>query len=237
VHGLLMMKDMKMSKSRGNVISPLPLIEQYGVDALRYYLVREVGFGSDGQFTPEQFVERINNDLVNDFGNLLNRTIAMINKYFDGVTPKYSGSVTKFDEALKELTMATIKEYENDLDDLKITEAFIKVNNLVSRANKYIEETSPWTLAKNIEKKAELASVMAHLTNVLFVLGILMQPILVESSNKLFAQLGIGDDLRKYENIYKFGLIEGTQINKGEILFPRLEVEKETVFIRMLMGK
>lgn len=237
VHGLLMMKDMKMSKSRGNVISPLPMIEQYGVDALRYYLVREVSFGSDGQFTPEQFVERINNDLVNDFGNLLNRTIAMINKYFDGVTPKYSGSVTEFDEELKELTTATIKEYENDLDDLKITEAFIKVNNLVSRANKYIEETSPWTLAKNIEKKAELASVMAHLTNVLFVLGILMQPILVESSNKLFAQLGIGDDLRKYENIYKFGLIEGTQINKGEILFPRLEVEKETVLIRMLMGK
>src|SRR5574344_2323448 len=131
VHGLIMMKDGKMSKSKGNVISPYPLIERYGVDAVRYYLTREVVFGSDGQFTPEQFVERINNDLANDFGNLLNRTLAMINKYFEGVVPTYQGDVTAFDKDLRFLAESTINKNEVDMDNLHITDAYIEVMSML----------------------------------------------------------------------------------------------------------
>lgn len=235
VHGLLMMKDGKMSKSKGNVVSPYPLIERYGVDAVRYYLVREVVFGSDGQFTPEQFVERINNDLANDLGNLLNRTLAMINKYFDGVIPLYSGDVTPFDKELRSLAEQTIKGYEEDLDDLKITDAFSKVNALVARANKYIDETAPWALNKDESRRDELASVMSHLANVLYIAGMLMKPILVHASEKLFDQLGLNSSQREYGNVYKFGYVSNLKTNKGDPLFPRLDAAIEVPFIQNLM--
>lgn len=235
VHGLLMMKDGKMSKSKGNVVSPYPLIERYGVDAVRYYLTREVVFGSDGQFTPEQFVERINNDLANDFGNLLNRTLAMINKYFEGVVPTYDGDVTPFDKDLRTLAEETVKGYEEDLDDLKITDAFSKVNNLVAKANKYIDDTAPWALNKDESRRGELASVMSHLANVLFVAGMLFKPILVHASEKLFDQLGLNERQRDYENVRKFGCVANIKINKGDPLFPRLDSAIEVPYIQELM--
>ena len=235
VHGLLMMKDGKMSKSKGNVVSPYPLIERYGVDAVRYYLTREVVFGSDGQFTPEQFVERINNDLANDFGNLLNRTLAMINKYFEGVVPAYDGDVTPFDKDLRTLAEETVKGYEEDLDDLKITDAFSKVNNLVAKANKYIDDTAPWVLNKDENRRGELASVMSHLANVLFVAGMLFKPILVHASEKLFDQLGLNERQRDYENVRKFGCVANIKINKGDPLFPRLDSAIEVPYIQELM--
>ena len=235
VHGLLMMKDGKMSKSKGNVVSPYPLIERYGVDAVRYYLTREVVFGSDGQFTPEQFVERINNDLANDFGNLLNRTLAMINKYFEGVVPAYDGDVTPFDKDLRTLAEETVKGYEEDLDDLKITDAFSKVNNLVAKANKYIDDTAPWVLNKDENRRGELASVMSHLANVLFVAGMLFKPILVHASEKLFDQLGLNEKQRVYENVRKFGCVANIKINKGDPLFPRLDSAIEVPYIQELM--
>ena len=236
VHGLLMMKDSKMSKSKGNVVDPYPLVERYGVDAVRYYLAREVNFGSDGNFTPEQFVERINMDLANALGNLLNRTVSMINKYFDGVTPEYKGRINDVDGNLEDLTKLTIESYEKLMDDLKITDAIALVNELVNRANKYIDETEPWALAKDPEKRANLESAMLHLSNTIYVAGMLLKPILVTASDKLFEQLGVSGELLKYDNIYKYGVTSGLKVEKKDQLFPRLDAAVEVEFIQNLMA-
>ena len=236
VHGLLMMKDSKMSKSKGNVVDPYPLVERYGVDAVRYYLAREINFGSDGSFAPELFVERINNDLANALGNLLNRTVSMINKYFDGVIPTYKGRINDVDGNLEDLTKLTIESYERLMDDLKITDAIAQVNELVNRANKYIDETEPWALAKDPEKRANLESVMVHLANSLYVAGMLMKPVLVTASDKLFDQLGVTGDLLNYDNIYKYGVVGGLKVEKKDQLFPRLDAAVEVEYIQSLMA-
>ena len=237
IHGLLMMRESKMSKSKGNVVDPYPLVEHFGLDAVRYYLAREVVFGQDGSFSPEQFVERVNSDLANSLGNLLNRTISMIIKYFGGQIPAYKGQVTEFDGNLESVTKETIKQYESLMDDLKITEAISMVNELVNRANKYIDETTPWALAKDENKQGELASVMNHLANVIYVAGMLLKPVLTRASDKLFEQLGVTGDLLEYKNIYKFGCIENLTVNKGEQLFPRLDAAVEVPFISALMNE
>ena len=231
-----MMKDSKMSKSKGNVVDPYPLVERYGVDAVRYYLAREVNFGSDGSFSPEQFVERINMDLANALGNLLNRTVSMINKYFDGVIPQYKGRINDVDGNLEDLTKLTISSYEKLMDDLKITDAITQVNELVNRANKYIDETEPWALAKNPEKRVNLESVMVHLANTIYVAGMLMKPILVNASDKLFDQLGVTGDLLNYEKIYEYGVVSNLKVEKKDQLFPRLDAAVEVEFIQNLMG-
>ena len=237
VHGLLMMKDSKMSKSKGNVVDPYPLVERYGVDAVRYYLAREVNFGSDGSFSPEQFVERINTDLANSFGNLLNRTVSMINKYFGGVVPNYQGQITKFDGSLETATEVAINEYEKAMDDLRITEAITYVNELVNRSNKYIDETTPWALAKDETKKDELASVMNHLARSIFVAARLYHPVLVTASEKAFEQLGLPKEKWGYENIKNKNILDGTTVVKGDPLFPRLDALVEVPFILELMGE
>ncbi|MBO7574128.1 MAG: methionine--tRNA ligase [Bacilli bacterium] len=236
VHGLLMMKDSKMSKSKGNVVDPYPLVERYGVDAVRYYLAREVNFGSDGNFTPEQFVERINMDLANALGNLLNRTVSMINKYFDGVIPAYKGRINDVDGNLEDLTELTISSYEKLMDDLKITDAISQVNELVNRANKYIDETEPWALAKDPEKRSNLESVMVHLANTLYVAGMLMKPVLVTASDKLFDQLGVTGALLSYDKIYEYGVVSNLKVEKKDQLFPRLDSTIEVEFIQNLMN-
>ena len=147
-HGWLLMKDGKMSKSKGNVVDPVTLIDRYGLDSLRYYLLREVPFGSDGVFTPESFVERLNFDLANDLGNLLNRTVAMINKYFDGVIPAYSGSNGEFEQSLLEVNRSTVEKYVEAMEKMEFSVALSVLWQLVSRTNKYIDETQPWQLAK-----------------------------------------------------------------------------------------
>lgn len=236
VHGLLMMKDGKMSKSKGNTISAYPLIERYGVDAVRYYMALEIPFGMDGMFTPEQFVMRINQDLANNLGNLLNRTVSMINKYFNGIIPEFKSNVTPFDKELEEMVESTISKYESLSDDLKVTEAYTEVMNLVSRANKYIEETTPWALAKDESKKEQLESVMAHLSYVLFVAGMLLKPILVTKSDKIFDQLGLKEEGRVYTNIHNSSLLNGLKVEKGEQLFPRLDTENEIKEITAMMN-
>jgi len=236
-HGWLLMKDGKMSKSKGNVVDPVTLIERYGLDALRYYLLREVPFGADGVFTPEGFVERVNFDLANDLGNLLNRTVAMINRYFDGVIPAYAGSNGEFDQQLHEVSRQTVKKYEEAMEKMEFSVALTAIWQLVSRTNKYIDETQPWVLAKDEANKDALGNVMAHLAESLRQTAVLLQPFLTQTPKKIFAQLNVLDEsLTSWESLETFGGIpEGTKVQKGEPIFPRLEAEEEVAFIKEKM--
>ncbi|MBS4198001.1 methionine--tRNA ligase [Lederbergia citri] len=237
-HGWLLMKDGKMSKSKGNVVDPVTLIDRYGLDALRYYLLREVPFGADGVFTPEGFVERINFDLANDLGNLLNRTVAMINKYFDGNIPTYEGSITPFDDDLQKVNKETITQYEEAMENMEYSVALTAVWQLISRTNKYIDETQPWVLAKDEGKRKELGSVMVHLAESLRRVSILLKPFLTETPNKILLQLNItNEQFSSWESLETFGSIpEGTSVvEKGEPIFPRLDMEEEINYIKNQM--
>lgn len=237
-HGWLLMKDGKMSKSKGNVVDPVMLIDRYGLDALRYYLLREVPFGADGTFTPENFVERINFDLANDLGNLLNRTIAMIDKYFEGAIPSFTGTVTAFDESLQKLAGETISQVEAALENMEFSVALASLWQLVSRTNKYIDETQPWALAKDEAKNGELASVMYHLAESLRIVSIALQPFLTHAPREMWKQLGIEQgELTTWESTKRFGQLPGgTKVSKGSPLFPRLDTAEEAAYIAVEMG-
>ncbi|WNF37093.1 methionine--tRNA ligase [Bacillaceae bacterium IKA-2] len=235
-HGWLLMKDGKMSKSKGNVVDPVPLIDRYGLDALRYYLLREVPFGSDGVFTPESFVERVNFDLANDLGNLLNRTVAMINKYFSGEIPAYVKNATAYDETLVVLVNETVTKVEVAMEDMEFSVALSAIWKLVSRTNKYIDETQPWLLAKAEENRSELGSVLYHLSESLRYVSILIQPFMTSAPKKIWNQLAISESKTSWSSMESFGgLQSGVKVAKGEPIFPRLDVPEEVAEIIKMM--
>ncbi|AZP92228.1 methionine--tRNA ligase [Enterococcus mundtii] len=237
-HGWLLMKDGKMSKSKGNVVYPEMLVERYGLDALRYYLLRAVPFGSDGVFTPEDFVSRVNYDLANDLGNLLNRTIAMINKYCDGMVPDYASLVTPFDSELSTTAANVVGRYHDAMEKMEFNTALAEIWVLISRANKYIDETEPWVLAKDEEKKKELESVMIHLAESLRITAILLQPIMTETPTKIFNQLGLDAEMMNLEGLHFGEFPSGTKVvAKGTPIFPRLELEEEIAYIQAKMSE
>ncbi|WP_270523884.1 methionine--tRNA ligase [Streptococcus anginosus] len=234
-HGWFVMKDGKMSKSKGNVVYPEMLVERFGLDPLRYYLMRSLPVGSDGTFTPEDYVGRINYELANDLGNLLNRTVAMINKYFDGQVPIYKENVTEFDADLAAVVAENIAIYHKQMDAVDYPRALEAVWNIISRTNKYIDETAPWVLAKDEAKRDELAAVMAHLVASLRVVAHLIQPFMMTTSNAIMEQLGLGTDF-DLENLDLAELPTGlTVVAKGTPIFPRLDMEEEIAYIKEQM--
>lgn len=234
-HGWFVMKDGKMSKSKGNVVYPEMLVERYGLDPLRYYLMRSLPVGSDGTFTPEDYVGRINYELANDLGNLLNRTVAMINKYFEGEVPVYVENVTNFDADLAAVVADNLAQYHKQMNAVDYPRALEAVWNIISRTNKYIDETAPWVLAKDDTKTDELAAVMAHLAASLRVVAHLIQPFMMTTSNAIMEQLGLGADF-DLENLNLAGLPTGIKVvAKGTPIFPRLDMDEEIAYIKEQM--
>ncbi|WP_075526419.1 methionine--tRNA ligase [Sporosarcina ureilytica] len=237
-HGFIMMKDGKMSKSKGNVVYPEMLVNRYGLDATRYFLLRELPFGQDGEFSPEAFVERTNYDLANDLGNLLNRTVSMINQYFEGVIPTEELEPTEFDDALKEFITNTVTKYEKAMENMQFSVVLSELWALVSRTNKYVDETTPWVLARDENERGKLASVMLNLVSSLRHIAVLLQPFMTETPKKIIEQLGLSEEMLTWETLGDFNATPvGTKVvEKGVPIFPRLEVETEVEYIRAQMA-
>lgn len=238
-HGWIVMKDGKMSKSLGNVIYPEMLINRFGLDATRFYLLREMGQGNDSVFTPEDFVNRVNVELANDLGNLLNRTIAMINKYFDGLIPtdKLKHQVHDADENYLADITSHIKRYYDSMEAIKLNQAIDHIMAIVSRSNKYIDETAPWVLAKDDTQVGQLRNVIYHLVDSLRIVALMLQPFMTQAPERMLQQLGIDEAIdRSIVNLSLGDFPENCQVvAKGEPIFPRLDVDAEVAYIHEQM--
>lgn len=233
VHDFIMMRDGKMSKSKGNTIYPDILADAYGVDAVRYTILKSLPYGQDGEFTPESFIEKYNTDLCNDLGNLVNRTVAMINKYQDGII-KLPKIKTQFDDELNNFINTEIELYEKEMENINIQNAISHILNIVSRTNKYIDETSPWVLYKE-EKMDELESVMYNLYEAIRRAAILFVPFIPETSEKIFNQMGLKENQTTYNTLKEINLENNKVIEKGIPLFERLDASVEVERLKELM--
>ncbi len=226
-HGWILLKGGKMSKSKGNVVDPVVLADKYGVDVLRYYVLREMPYGSDGLYSEDNLIARNNADLANDLGNLLSRTTAMVEKYFDGIIPSLHDEGA-FDEELREAAMALPRKVESYIDKLDLPNALAEIWRFIARANKYIDETVPWVLAKEEAQTARLATVLYNLLESLRFIAVLISPAMPEAAAKMREQLNITERLMSWESVQKFGLYpEENKVSSAEPLFPRVLSEEE----------
>lgn len=228
-HGWMLLEGGKMSKSKGNVVDPLVLIDKYGVDAVRYFLLREMPYGNDGSYSEDALIHRINMDLANDLGNLLSRTTAMINKFCDGKIPK-PGEPAEEDQELIQLAEKTPGAVEQLLEEMQLANSLARIWDLVNKANKYIEDMAPWNLAKNLETRSRLNTVMYNLVETIRIVTVLCTPYMPTLPKKVFDQLGISDskELHTWDSAKQWGSMpDGVTINRGEPIFPRIQVDNQ----------
>lgn len=227
VHGWYLMKDGKMSKSRGNVVYPHDIIDRYGLDGFRYYMIKEMPLGSDALFTYERFIERYNGDLANDYGNLVSRTIAMVNKYFDGKIQKPRANSNELNQEFETLINNAVKKYKEDFSDFKLQQGIIEIMSIISRSNKYVDETAPWVVAKDENKKDELNNIMYHLLEAIRISSIMLLPVIPDAAGIFLDELNANDEERSFASL-EYGYKKEYQVTKeNKVIFKRLDMGEE----------